>query len=240
MTAETGAEKTTGGEDSDAAGPACGPPGDLDESRVSPIRMWVGAEDPEPVERQEAEIFLGAVLRCCDEREEGLDVVGGELGDVALGRWRRARESEAEGGWPEAEFNRLPGNGVAHFRLCFRMGVPDGFSFRRPAGGLVTDYRRGIQKCDAGNMTFQFRLPGIAGSACLEAEIERVLQYSLRNKISPHQMFLVGCDRGVLADVGPAVKAMLVGSRLNHLMKSFIPRWRLSCSSLRVQSRECR
>jgi hypothetical protein len=68
VTAETGAEKATGGEDCDAAGPACGPPGDLDELRVSPIRMWVTAEDPEPVERQEPDIFLGVVLRLCDER----------------------------------------------------------------------------------------------------------------------------------------------------------------------------
>jgi hypothetical protein len=78
--AETSAEKATGGEDCNVAGPACGPHGDLDELRVSPIRMWVAAEDPEPVERQEAEIFLGAVLGRCNEREEGLDVVGGEFG----------------------------------------------------------------------------------------------------------------------------------------------------------------
>ena len=89
VTAETGAEEATGGEDCDVAGPACGPPGDFDELRVSPIRMWVAAEDPEPVERQEPDIFRGAVLRRCDECEEGLDVVGGEFGNVVFGRWRR-------------------------------------------------------------------------------------------------------------------------------------------------------
>ncbi len=141
MTAETDAEKATGGEDCEVARPGCGPPGDLDELQVSPIRMWVAAEDPEPVERQEPDIFRGAVLRRCDEREEGLDVVGGELGDVVLGRWRRTRESEVEGCWSEAEFSCLPGDGIAHFHQCLRVGVPDGFSFRPPTGDPVTGNR---------------------------------------------------------------------------------------------------
>lgn len=60
--------------------------------------MWLAAEDPEPVEGQESDIFRGAVLRRCDEREEGLDVVGGEFGDVVLGRWRRTT-CLIEGSW---------------------------------------------------------------------------------------------------------------------------------------------